>query len=266
MSSKLLIRAFRAATKPSPVKVIGFSPLSSRVYPVNLLSRRQFSYTAPANNSPRTISEILGSEINTEQDDRFALDEQFQDYMTEQGYKAIDKPGNVITDLVKKNGSETIHVFVDTAAIIDTSSTFKSLQEQMRTDPEEFTDLDDDNIKELSVTEIKTVIEKNGRASVYDIHLSLLDFEISIASVTFFDHAEDAIKECNCVEEISSSAYSGPEFTNLDEELQDAILKYLKDKGLGDEHWELIIAYSGVKENNDYINWLQNFKQFVDAK
>ena len=259
------MRAFKLATKPTIAKVIGFSSINSRTCAFNILSKRQISSVSLSQNSSKKMSQTLDTEISTELDDKFHLDKQFQTFMNEKGYKAIDKPGNVITDLVKKSGSETIHTFIDTAAIVYTSSSYKSLQEQMQHEPEALDGLDDDNVRELSTTEVKVVIEQNGKASLYELQLSLFDFDMSIISITFFDNADAAIKECNGIINNSSLSYGGPEFSNLDPELQAAIVEYLKARGFGDELWELVVAYSGVKENDDYINWLQNFKKFVDS-
>ncbi|GMF02170.1 unnamed protein product [[Candida] boidinii] len=76
------------------------------------------------------------------------------------------------------------------------------------------------------------------------------------ARLALSDNAEDAAKR--------DLKYSGPPFGNLAEELQEGISNYLYNRGIDDQLAEFILAYSSVKENDEYINWLEKMTKFFN--
>ncbi|KAF2641431.1 regulatory protein-like protein suaprga1 [Massarina eburnea CBS 473.64] len=57
--------------------------------------------------------------------------------------------------------------------------------------------------------------------------------------------------------------YIGPPFSNLDEDLQILLEKYLEERGINTRMALFIPDYIDHKEQKEYINWLQNMKKFV---
>lgn len=60
------------------------------------------------------------------------------------------------------------------------------------------------------------------------------------------------------------SLYRGPQFDNLDETLQDSLLEYLAERGIGDDMSFFIISYSRDKEEREYQRWLKQFIKFAE--
>ncbi|KAF1956776.1 mitochondrial glyco protein [Byssothecium circinans] len=58
--------------------------------------------------------------------------------------------------------------------------------------------------------------------------------------------------------------YSGPPFSNLDEDLQILLEKYLEERGINTRMALFVPDYIDHKEQKEYINWLQNVKKFVE--
>ncbi|KAF2459640.1 regulatory protein suaprga1 [Lineolata rhizophorae] len=57
--------------------------------------------------------------------------------------------------------------------------------------------------------------------------------------------------------------YAGPPFGTLDEDLQSLIEQYLEERGI-DAHMMLFVPeYIDYKENREYLQWLENMKNFV---
>ncbi|KAI3933986.1 hypothetical protein MKX01_019925 [Papaver californicum] len=77
--------------------------------------------------------------------------------------------------------------------------------------------------------------------------------EISIDSLTY--------KEPNASEELIP--YEGPEFSELDENLQKAFHKYLEIRGIKPSTTNFLHEYMIDKDGREYLNWLKNLKAFV---
>ncbi len=63
----------------------------------------------------------------------------------------------------------------------------------------------------------------------------------------------------------NSGSYEGPVFTELDANLQRAFSSYLQDRGLDDRFTEAVRDLSDLKEEGEYLNWLQQVHAFVDG-
>ncbi|KAF2660649.1 mitochondrial glyco protein [Lophiostoma macrostomum CBS 122681] len=57
--------------------------------------------------------------------------------------------------------------------------------------------------------------------------------------------------------------YTGPPFSNLDEDLQILLEKYLEERGINTRMALFIPDYIDHKEQKEYIRWLNNVKNFV---
>ncbi|CBJ33293.1 conserved unknown protein [Ectocarpus siliculosus] len=59
------------------------------------------------------------------------------------------------------------------------------------------------------------------------------------------------------------SLYRGPDFNELDPDLQDALYDYLKERNIDDDLAAFICMYADQKEQNEYTNWLGEVAKFV---
>merc|ERR1712187_932281 len=73
-------------------------------------------------------------------------------------------------------------------------------------------------------------------------------------------HAQTAEKDW-----ARQSLYAGPPFENLDEELQTFLERFLEERGINAELANMIPDYIQVKEQKEYVRWLENVKNFVSA-
>jgi complement component 1 Q subcomponent-binding protein len=60
-------------------------------------------------------------------------------------------------------------------------------------------------------------------------------------------------------------AYMGPPFSNLDEDLQILMEKFLEERGINTSLALFIPDYVDYKEAREYEAWLNGLKDFVDA-
>lgn len=71
----------------------------------------------------------------------------------------------------------------------------------------------------------------------------------------------------NAVELLRSnpeSTYAGPPFTQLDEEVQGILESYLNARGINNHLAMFIPDYIDVKEQKEYLSWLERVKAFVE--
>merc|ERR1719159_2012503 len=66
-------------------------------------------------------------------------------------------------------------------------------------------------------------------------------------------------------EKESMSAYNGPEFEDLDENLQEALDEYLAELGMSDEVCDFIDTAALDKEQREYVRWLGDVKKFIES-
>ena len=60
------------------------------------------------------------------------------------------------------------------------------------------------------------------------------------------------------------SLYRGPDFDSLDDTLQDALLDFLKVRGIGEDTSFFICSFARDKEEREYHNWLKKFINFTE--
>lgn len=62
-----------------------------------------------------------------------------------------------------------------------------------------------------------------------------------------------------------ASAYPGPPFGSLDDDLKVMVERFLEERGVT-QHLALFVPdYIDIKEQKEYTRWLSNVKGFVDA-
>lgn len=65
------------------------------------------------------------------------------------------------------------------------------------------------------------------------------------------------------VERDSVSGYSGPDFEDLEQSLQESMDEYLSEIGVGDAIYDYIDASAVDKELKEYMRWLENLNGFM---
>lgn len=58
-------------------------------------------------------------------------------------------------------------------------------------------------------------------------------------------------------------AYTGPEYSTLDETLQDAFADYLRERGIDGAMAEYVLELANDKEQREYTNWLKSAAAFL---
>ncbi len=80
----------------------------------------------------------------------------------------------------------------------------------------------------------------------------------------YVDAAHAHAKTANKVHE-RQDLYVGPPFGNLDEDLQVLFERYLEERGINSVFALFVPDYIDMKEQKEYIRWLENVKSFIEG-
>ncbi|KAH7689370.1 Mitochondrial glycoprotein [Dioscorea alata] len=260
-ASSLLLRRFLRHPIPSP------SPLLSHHRPLfysslvrsravsQVLERPQFLTSlrfASANAKPKlsaddNISKVLYSEIDCAE--RECVDREDSDLPKDFPFEIVDNPGDQSITLKREFAGEKIQVNV-----------FMELDDMgdMNEDDEDDGNDDDDDHEDggspMPKISLIALIDKGEGPS--------LEFCCDLAADGL--HIESMLLKRDDSSSEEGNAYEGPEFSDLDENLQKAFYKYLEERGISPSLREFLHEYMTQKEDREYLNWLKNMKSFIE--
>lgn len=104
---------------------------------------------------------------------------------------------------------------------------------------------------------VNVTVEKPSNGSLL-IQAVVQDGVFQIEEVSHFANAELAQAQTAEKDWDRQSLYAGPPFENLDEDLQSLWDRYIEDRGINAELATMIPDYISVKEQKEYIRWLES--------
>ena len=153
---------------------------------------------------------------------------------------------------------ETVSIFFDVAQVANLP-----FNEDLSEAAEDNEGLDDlaDNFANVNVVVSK---DSDGSSVCLELLMNMQEGTFFVDSVTPFASKDAALSESADAQLHRELVYHGPPFSNLDEELQESIEVYLESRGVTEELASFISTYSEYKENNEYIQWLENMNKFFE--
>lgn len=113
---------------------------------------------------------------------------------------------------------------------------------------------------------LNVVIEKPGsKAGALVIDASAQDGAISISNMYYYDDAKTAHIDTPESAHKRADVYAGPAFGSLDVDLQILMERFLEERGVTEAMAAFVPDYVEVKEQEEYVKWLNNVKDFVAA-
>lgn len=104
---------------------------------------------------------------------------------------------------------------------------------------------------------VNITIEKPGNGSLL-IQTVAQDGLFQIEEVSYFSKPDLAHAQTAEQDWVRQSLYAGPPFENLDEDLQTFLERYLEERGINAELANMIPDYIQVKEQKEYVRWLES--------
>ncbi|QLG73252.1 hypothetical protein HG535_0E03360 [Zygotorulaspora mrakii] len=227
-------------------------------------SRLLSSCASVRNQQTDNVSAILKSEIKVESDTATETSVQsFQPFLDKFGFSIVDTNGRNLAQIVKKTDDETVHVFFDVAQVANLPYDSAVTETATSADGEAVNEDDYDSLSDNFANVNSVVVRHSDNSAVsFELLMNLQEGSFYIDSVTPFESAEKALSESAEAEVQRELVYHGPPFSNLDEELQEALESYLSSRGVNEELSSFIAAFSEFKENDEYIKWLKSMKTF----
>ncbi|KAJ9296844.1 hypothetical protein DTO271G3_5043 [Paecilomyces variotii] len=128
-------------------------------------------------------------------------------------------------------------------------------------------ELDDDLDRDLEPSfpaRVNVTVEKPGAGALL-IQTIAQDGVFQVEEVSYFNKSDLANAQTAEKDWARQSLYAGPPFENLDEDLQSYIERYLEERGINAELANVIPDYIQVKEQKEYVRWLENVRNFIAA-
>ncbi|CAG7929189.1 unnamed protein product [Penicillium olsonii] len=193
--------------------------------------------------------------------------EVIQEIIKANEWQVKDVEGEQEVVLSKKFGNEKISVSF-TVADIQNISEQEDFDEASLSDDMGYQNKDGQEEGELPEpsfpARVNVTIEKPTNGAVL-IQAVVQDGVFAIEEVSHFAKADLAAAQTAEKDWTRQSLYAGPPFENLDEDLQSLWERYIEDRGINAELATMIPDYISVKEQKEYLRWLENVKNFVGA-
>ncbi|TDZ21712.1 Mitochondrial acidic protein MAM33 [Colletotrichum orbiculare MAFF 240422] len=113
---------------------------------------------------------------------------------------------------------------------------------------------------------LSIVVEKPGKTpGALNIDATAQDGDIVVDNMYYFEDGKLAHTGTADVAHARGAVYPGPPFGSLDEDLQVLMERYLEERGISQALAVFAPDYIDVKEQREYVRWLNNVKGFVKA-
>ncbi|ERN08055.1 uncharacterized protein At2g39795, mitochondrial [Amborella trichopoda] len=157
-------------------------------------------------------------------------------------FEIEDNPGQQTISLSRKYGDETIRVEVHMPDLVTGEGNDSD-------------DDGDDESKRANQSSLSLIVNvSKGDGLCLEFGCTAYPDEVTIDAMS--------VKEPGTTED--QIAYVGPDFADLDENLQKAFHKYLELRGIKGSTTNFLHEYMINKDSREYLNWLNNLKKFVE--
>lgn len=153
-------------------------------------------------------------------------------------FTLTESKGDTLMTLTRSYGTETISVDV-------------MVNDQP--DEEPFENEEGEMDVDVSVEFVVTCSKGKGQDLVFECK----------SDGSYLDIMHVALEEEGDDEDIDDAFYTGPDFEELDESLQDSFLSFLEERGITAELGEWLMHLVHDKEQREYMYWLEKVKHFV---
>lgn len=208
--------------------------------PSSVLSVRFASSSPKKVGADENLKRVLDSEIKCAEDSD-DLDQGLPDLSP---FEIVDNPGEQAITLKREFDGESIEVLVH----------MPELEEEEEENDDTKSEDEDDQQSEHPQSHVSLIVSVGKVGQNLEICCTAYPDEIVIDSML--------LKSKDVSEDL---AYEGPEFSDLDENLQKVFYQYLEVRGITSPLAKSLQEYMVNKDNREYLMWLKNMKDFVSA-
>ncbi|KAG1862410.1 mitochondrial glycoprotein [Suillus tomentosus] len=176
----------------------------------------------------------------------------------EQGIWEIqDVTGNDEVTLVRKFGNETIRMMFSIADI-------QNAEEEPEYEQEEGEGGEEQPPHSYPIRASFSITKGNAKGSI-NIDTMCQEGAFIIDNMSYYPDAQLGTELTAEADWKRRGLYIGPQFDTLDVSVQEEIEKWLQERGINENLATFVPEYSEFKEQKEYVRWLDNVKNFVDA-
>jgi complement component 1 Q subcomponent-binding protein len=112
---------------------------------------------------------------------------------------------------------------------------------------------------------LTVIVEKPNQPGALNIEATAQDGSIIVDNLYYFTDKALAYGESGEAAHKAQGVYAGPPFGSLDEDLQILMERFLEERGVTQALAVFVPDYMDVKEQKEYLSWLEGLKKFIDA-
>ncbi|KAK1757252.1 mitochondrial glycoprotein [Echria macrotheca] len=221
------------------------------------------------------LSAKLASEIEFEESvqENEPMPASVKDFLQNGPFEIVDIPGQEEVVLTRTYGNEKITVTFSIADLqnydpemYDEDSALGDDLTEGRQDSREAEEAEDglEGEEPPVPCRLNVVVEKPGKGAL-TIEAVAQDGAIVVENLFYYKDAKLAHGKTADAAHASQEVYPGPPFGSLDEDLQILMERYLEERGITQALAVFAPDYMDMKEQKEYLAWLNNVKGFVDA-
>lgn len=194
--------------------------------------------------SVTALLDVLKKE--TEHENKVYTKPPTEDYLKETGWKLHETVGSSEVSLTREQAGKTLTVD------FQLTTRFRDEVEEEEQDSPESGPVESPEVTDFSVT----IASPNGSGAIFQCTtvLNTEKFRFIIGNIGVYESLE---------EKNSDTAYSGPEFEDLDDGMQHAIDEWLVSLGVDNNLCDFIDAKATDKEQTEYMRWLNVMSKVV---
>ncbi|KIM70795.1 hypothetical protein SCLCIDRAFT_101234 [Scleroderma citrinum Foug A] len=255
VSSRTLARpALRSATSRTSIVSWASPRLSSSASRTFSVSSARFS----EGSTDVLLSQKLAEELKYEKEAATEPEPEFLTTFKQQDlWKIDDALGNDEVTLTRKFGNEQIRVMFSIADIQTAEEPEFAQEEEDSSDASE-------NIHSYPIRVSISVTKENMKGSI-NIDTMCQDGGFIVDNISYYGDAHVGTELTAEADWKRRGLYIGPQFDTLDVSVQEEFEKFMQERGINESLATFIPEYSELKEQKEYVRWLDNVKKFVDA-
>ncbi|KAB5533614.1 mitochondrial glyco protein [Coniochaeta sp. 2T2.1] len=270
---RFLTKAVRPATRTTSI----FTSRVAARQATAAFSTSVLRAAARAGEVDEELSAKLGSEIEYENDvkENEPLPASIKDFLENGPFEIQDTPGKEEVTLTRTFGSEKITIKFSIADLQNYDPDMFDEDSALGDSESSEHNHDNDNSPEATPEgesddsavpcRLTVIVEKPSQPGALNIEATAQDGSIIVDNLYYFSDKSLAYADSSEAAHAAQGRYAGPPFGSLDEDLQILMERFLEERGVTQALAVFVPDYMDVKEQREYLSWLEGLKKFIDA-
>lgn len=189
-----------------------------------------------------------------------------QEFLTNGPFQVIDTEGSDEVTLERKFGNETIRITFSVSDMNNFEAEETSFEEEEGATPETTNNAEEEEDSEASFpVRCHITIAKDETDAVLALDTTTQDGIFIIENMTMYPTRKMALESTADGDWSRRARYLGPPFSNLDEDLQILMERFLEERGINTSLALFVPDYVDYKEAREYAGWLKQVATWIDV-